>query len=347
MRKSCIANLLLFLFISTSLLHSQSALSVNEIIEKNIQAVGGKENLEQIKNYSFKFGTTTYYMSRDGWMKITEGSDPIITEAVVVDKDNVRRNCFNKISEIRGLQKSVYQCLAQLRCGLFTLDNFRDRLEFNGLKSFGPEKLYMLITKMAELDIEFYVDSQRFTLKRVVFKSFDPDQGKVEVNHDIGSYQEINGVKIPSSWYGSQVGIRGKTYEISGLKINQALDKAFFSCLEINAGEVKIDKGELNGNIIESNFSRNMLQIMTNWTEDCTKRAGFKSGDKLILRMGDTDIEIDFTETFPERSSLGPGSKLLTPNPRGENFLILLISPEYEPLYEKLEALLPIRVRKK
>lgn len=347
MRKSWIANLLLFLFTSTPLLHSQSELSVNEIIEKNIQAAGGKENLRQIKNYSFQFGTTTYYMSRDGWMKITEGSDPIITEVIVVDKDTVRRNCFNKISEITGLQKSVYQCLAQLRCGLFTLDNFRDRLEFKGLRSFGPEKLIMLITKTAELDIEFYVDPQRFTLKRVVFKSFDSDQGKYEVNHDIGSYQEINGVKIPSSWYGSQVGIRGQTYEISGVKINQVLDKDFFSNLDINAGEVKIEEGELNGNIIESNFRRNILQIATNWTEDCLKRAGFKSGDKLILVMGESDIEIDFTETFPERSSLGPGSKVMTPNPRGENFLIILISPEYEPLYEKLTPLLPIRVRKK
>ncbi len=338
---------LLFLLTSILLLPAQANLSVKEIVEKNIQAAGGKEALSKVNNYSFRSGFRTYSMSNAGLMKLTEGKEPIITEVILVEQDKVKRNSFNRITELTGFQKSTFQCLAQLRCGLFTLVNFKDQLEFKGLKSFGPKKHYMLTTKVGDLKIEFYLDSDEFTLKRLVFKGFDPSRGKYEVNHDFGPYQEINGLKIPSSWFSSQVGTRGRNYEISKVQINQILDKDFFSKLDVNVGEVKIAEGELSGNIIESSFQRSMLQVSTNWTNECIKGAGFKTEDKLILHISDQEIEIDFYESFPPRDKIGPGWKFMVPNRGGENYLIYLISPEYKQLEEKLESLLPIRVKRK
>jgi len=334
---------LVFFFGSVFLSYSQA----DEIIENNIQAAGGKENLSKVKNYSFKYGTTTYYMSADGLMKLTEGREPIITEVTLVEQDKVKRNCFNKVTELSGLQKSTYLCLAKLRCGLFTLKYFKGKLESKGLKSFGPKNHHMFTTHVGDLEVDFYLDSEEFTLKRMVLKGFDPSQDKYEINHDFGPYQEINGVKIPSSWFGSQVGTRGRNYEISDVKINQNLADGFFSKIDINAGKVEITEGALKGNIIESGFQRNMLQIATNWTDECIKRAGFKTKSKLVLQISDKEIEIDFYESFPPRSSIGPGAKFMVPNQRGDNYIIYLISPEYEKLAEKLEPLLPIRVKKK
>lgn len=324
-----------------------SCSQADKIIKKNIQAAGGKENLSKVNNYSFKYGPTTYYMSADGHMKLTDGSEPVITEVILVEQDKVKRNCFNKVTEFSGLQKSTYLCLAKLRCGLFTLKNFKNQLESKGLKSFGPKNHYMFTTHVGDLEVDFYLDSEEYTLKRMVLKGFAPSQDKYEINHDFGPYQEINGVKIPSSWFASQVGTRGRNYEISDVKINQSLDEGFFSKIDINAGEVEITQGALKGNIIESAFRRNMLQIYTNWTDECIKRAGFKTNDKLALQISDMEIEIDFYESFPPRSSIGPGSKFMVPNRRSENHLIYLISPEYKDLAEKLEPLLPIRVKRK
>ena len=42
---------------------SQTNRQANEIVKKNIRSAGGKEKLTQIKNYSFKVGTKTYFMS--------------------------------------------------------------------------------------------------------------------------------------------------------------------------------------------------------------------------------------------------------------------------------------------
>lgn len=340
-------SLLLFLIGSVLLSYSLSNIQVNEILLKNIRAAGGKENLSMVKNYSFKYGSTTYYMSSDGSMKLTEGKDPIVTEIILVVQDKVKRNCFNKVTEFKGIQKSTYQCLAQLRCGLFTLINFKDKLKFNGLKSFGPKKHYMLMTQVGNLDVDFYLDSDEFTLKRVVLKGFVPSRGKYEVNHDFGPYKEINGLKVPSSWFSSQVGTRGRTYEISNVKLNQPLDKDFFSNIDLNVGKVEIAQGALSGNIIESGFRRNMLTIATNWTDECIKRAGFKAKDKLIFHISDMEIEVDFYESFPPRETLGPGAKFMVPNRRSENYLIYLISPEFRQLAEKLEPLMPVKVKKK
>lgn len=335
------------LFGSALISFSQPNLALKEILDKNIQAAGGKEKLSQVENYSFSYGTTTCYMSADSFMKIIEGKKPVMTEIIAVDQNQVRRNCFNRITEIKGLQKSTYQCLALLRCGLFTLIKFKDQLDFEGIKSFGPEKYYLLTTSIGDLKVKFYLDEKEFTLKRIVFQGFDQAAGKYEINHDLGPYQEINGMKIPSSWFSSRVGTRGRTYEISEVKMNLKLEKNFYSSLELNVGEVKIAEEILQGNIIEFMFRRGILMIATNWTKDCLQRAGFKTEDKLILQVGDKDVEIDFYESNPPRGTISPGKKFMMPNPRSENFLIYLWSSEYKELEEKLEPLLPIRVKRK
>ncbi len=350
-RGSQFFSIALFLLL-TSILPSQAqpGLSAKEIIEKNIQAAGGKEALSRVNNYSFKYASITYYMSAAGVMKLADGKEPVITEVIIANKDKVRRNCFNKISELAGIQKSMHQSLAKLRCGLFTLVNFKDQLAFKGLKNYGVEKHYVLVTKVGDLEVEFYLNAVDFRLRRAVFKGFDPSQGKYEVNHDFGPYQDINGLKMPSSWFASQVGTRGRNFEISELKVNQPLEKDFFSKLEVNVGKVSVAKGELGGNIVRSAYQRNMLIISTNWTNECMQRAGFKTNDKLILQIGDQELEIDFYEAQFPRESVGPGSKLMALNPEdpeGENYFVYLISPEFQKLAEKLEVLLPIRVRSK
>ncbi|UCC41067.1 MAG: hypothetical protein JSV96_06465 [Candidatus Aminicenantes bacterium] len=335
---SCIVFLLGSIFMSCS--------KANKIVEENIMAAGGKENLSRVKNFSFKYGSTTYYISDGGLMKLTQGREPIITEAILVNQDDVRRNCFNKITELTGRQKFAYQCLAKLRSGLFTLAQFKGQLAFKGLRKFGPKEHYLLATKVGDLDVEFYLDPEEYTIKRLVLKGFDTAEGQYEVNHDFGPYQEINGMKIPASWFDSQVGARGRLFEIKDVKLNQNLEEDFFSKYEVNVGNVEIGKAALGGNVIQSSFRRNVLTISTNWTDDCIQKAGFKAKDRLILEIDGKDIAVDFYESQPPRDAISPGANFMVPNPRSENYIIYLISPKDKDLVEKIEPLLPIRVKK-
>ena len=328
--------------------YSQQQSTVKEIVEKNIQAAGGADKISKIKNFSFKDNGTTYYLSAGEQMKMTSGKDPVITEVILVDQASAKRNCFNKLSDFGPLLELTFQNRARLYSGLFTLLNFKDDLKFQGKRRFGPKEHDLLTTKAKDLEIEFYVDTEDSLLKRVVFRGHNPDFGKYEINHDIGPYQEVEGLKIPSSWFGSQVGTRGNTHQVSDVKLNLTLEKDFFLKYDVNVGKTDFSEGVLKGNIVDFEMGRgNRIMISTNWTDDCIRRAGFKSEDKLILMIGETQLEVDFYASQPPRSAYGQGAILMLPNRGDENFVVYILASGYQDLAESLEPLLQIQIKKK
>ena len=128
--------------------------------------------------------------------------------------------------------------------------------------------------------------------------------------------------------------------------MNQSLEEGFFSKLEVNVGNVEIEQAALGGNVIQSTFRRNMLTIGTNWTDDCIQKAGFKAKDKLILEIGGLEIAVDFYDSSPPRSAYKPGANFMFPNQRSENYIIYITSSQGKDLVEKIEPLLPIRIKK-
>ena len=81
---------LFFIFTFLAFSFPQQTLSIEELVEKNIQAAGGKEKISQIRHYSFNAAGRIHYMSSDGKMKITSGKAPIITEIILADRDAVK-----------------------------------------------------------------------------------------------------------------------------------------------------------------------------------------------------------------------------------------------------------------
>lgn len=327
---------------------SKPQISVNEILEKNVQAVGGKDKINSIENFSFQDGQTTYYLSSVGRMKLTSGRDPVITEIILVNQDSALRNCFNKLSDFGPLLEQTLQIRAKLYTGLFTLMNFKGELEFSGTKKFGPKEFHVLTNETEDLEVEFYIDSKDFLLKRVVFRGHNPDFGKYEVNHDIGPYQEVDGINLPSSWFRSQVGTRGSTAEISDVKWNLDLTEDFFSNHEVNVGKTDFSEGILKGNIVDFEIGRGgQVMIATNWTDDCIRRAGFAPEDKLILTLGEAQMEVDFFASQPPRSAYREGAILIMPARGDENYVITILDSGYQDLVEQLEPLMAIQLKEK
>lgn len=328
--------------------YSQAQISMNEILEKNFQAAGGMERIAAIKNFSFKDGQTTYYLSSAAQMKMTSGKAPVITEVILIDQERAIRNCFNRLSDFGPLLEQTFQTRAKLYSGLFTLLKFKDELDFRGTKRFGPKEFYMLSTKTKDLEVEFYIDSRDFLLKRVVFRGHNPDFGKYEVNHDMGPFQEVDGISIPSSWFGSQVGTRGDTVEVSDVKWNLNLSEDFFRNHDINAGETDFSGGILKGNVVDFEIGRgDQIMISTNWTDDCFNRAGFASGDKLVLTLGKSQMEVDLYTSQPPRSAYGQGAILMIPARGNENYMVYVLASGYQGLAERLEPLMAIQIKKK
>ena len=280
-------------------------------------------------------------------MKITSGEEPVITEVTLVNKSVARRNCFNNITELSPLPQATQQVLALLRSGMFTLKNFEQDLEYNGLKKFGISHYHMFTAQIGRLNVHFYLDPDEFLLRRLVFKGFDPGQGTYEINHDYASYQEFEGISLPTTWFSSQVGTRGNQLTMTDVMFNRTLPSDFFDSAEVNIGEVKISTASLEGNIVNVTFRRNMLTIGTNWTANCVEGAGFLNGDKLQLTIGDKTYQVDFYSEAAPRNAYQAGNRFMAPNRQDENFVILMLGPENSQLSEELVPLLPIRIEKR
>ena len=288
----------------------------------------------------------TYFLSADGSMKITAGEKPVITEVTLVNKSGAKRNCFNNITELSPLPQATQQVLALLRSGMFTLKNFEQVFEYSGLKKFGISNYHMFTAQIDRLNLHFYLDPDEFLLRRLVFKGFDPGQGTYEINHDYAAYQEFDGIRLPTTWFSSQVGTRGNQLMMTEVMFNRTLAPDFFENAEVNIGKVKISTASLEGNIVNITFRRNMLTIGTNWTANCVEGAGFLNGDKLHLTIRDKTYQIDFYSDAAPRNAYQAGNRFMAPNRQDENFIILMLGPENSLLAEELEPLLSIRLQK-
>lgn len=326
-------------------------LSLKAVIQKNIDASGGKEKLGRFQNLSFRTGNARFVVTSKGDYKIITGKNPVVTEAILVKDGRVRRNSYNTMTEISDPEKTVYLTLARLYAGLFTLIKFEGELKLEGLKSFGPEKLYHLKpAKPGAVDVGFFLRADDFRLKRLLFQGKTPDGDVYEVNTDFGPFEPVEGYDMPLSWFSSQVGTRGNLSEVTDVQMNQALSEDLFTRLDVNIGTTEAQPGRLNGNVLDFNSNRFGLSITTNWRKGDAEKAGFRTGDKLSFLVEGVESELIFYATsaeVPNPNESARGIRVLTMPWFGDTLVIQFIAVETDSVASKLKPLAPIEIRKK
>jgi hypothetical protein len=214
------------------------------------------------------------------------------------------------------------------------------------------EKLYHLtLTKTGAVEVDFFLRTDDFTLKRLVFQGLTPEGEKYEVNYDFAPFEETKGVRIPLSWFSSQVGARGSLAEAAEVAINQPLTEDFFSRLEVNIGTAEVAAGVLQGNVIDSRSSPFGLTIITNWTLTDVGKAGLKTGDRLTFLVNGIESELIFyasAQEMPDQNELAKGARLMTIPPRGgETYVIQFVGVDTKDIAARLKPLAAIELRKK
>jgi hypothetical protein len=327
-------------------------LSLKDIIQKNIEASGGKEKIGQIRNLSFRTGMTRVIVAATGDLKLSTGKDPVVTEVVLVKGGQVRRNSYNTIVDLSDPQKTAYLTLAKLYAGLFSLIRFEGELKLIGLESFGPEKLtHLALAGPGAVEVGLFLRTDDFRLKRLVVRAKTADGDAYEVNTDFGPFETVESIEMPLSWFTSQVGTRGTLAEVTEVKINQPVSAEFFSDVKVNVGEVEAGPGSLKGNVLDSNSSPFGLMIVTNWRKVDIEKAGLRTGDKLTFLVGGEESELVFYASpneVPGRDELSKGARLMMPMPRGgDTFIAQFVAVETASIASKLAPLAPIEVKKK
>lgn len=335
----------------SGLASSQEGLSLKDIIQKNLEASGGKGKLGQFKNLSFKTGSSKFCISANGELKISTGKEPVVTEAVLAKGGRVQRNSYNAIADIPDPQKTVYLTLARLYAGLFSLEKFDGELKLEGLAAFGPEKLYhLMLAKPGAVEASFFLGPENFHLKRLVFRGKTAEGDIYEVNTDFGPFEPVEGFNLPLTWFSSQVGTRGSLAEVSDVMFNQPLSKDFFSELDVNVGATEAGPGHLKGNVLDFNSNRFGLSVNTNWRKDDVEKAGFRTGDKLSLLVEGVESELVFYATqaeAPSPNEAAQGARVMTFPWFGETYVLQFIAVDKAPIESKLKPLTAIEIRKK
>lgn len=327
-------------------------LSLKEIFQKNLDASGGREKLGQVQNVSLTTGNTRVVASASGELKLMTGKAPVVTEVILVKGDSVRRNSFQRKSDVGEPEKTVYQTLGKLYAGLFSLLKFEDQLKHEGVKSFGPERLYHLtMAQPGPVRVDFYLRTDDFKLKRLVFHGLDSEGDSYEVNYDFAPFEDFEGLPIPPSWFVSRVGARGNLIEASEVRTNVPLPDDFFENLEINIGSVEVGEGRLRGNVLDASASRFGLSMTTNFTPKDVEAAGLRTGDKLSFRANEEEVEVVFyasARELPPRNELAGGARLMTlPGRGGETYVIQFFGGDWSEFASKLAPLTPIELKKK
>jgi hypothetical protein len=326
-------------------------LSVQDIIRKNIEASGGKEKIGQVQNLSFRAGNAQVVVAAGGDLKLSTGKEPVVTEVILVKDGQVRRNSYNTITEFSDPEKTVYLTLGKLYAGLFTLIQVGEDLRLEGLKTYGPEKLYHLaLAKPGAVEVGLYLRPDDFRLKRLVFQGKTAEGDIYEVNTDFGPFENVEGIDMPLSWFSSQVGTRGTLAEVTEVQLNRPLSGDFFAKLEVNIGSVEAGPGRLKGNVLDFNSSRFGLIISTNWRKADIEKAGLRTGDKLTFLAEGVESELVFYATsaeVPNPSESGQSVQALTQPWFGETYVLQFGGGDTAAITSQLKPLTPIEIRKK
>ena len=325
----------------------ENGLKLEDIRAKSIRSAGDMSRFQALETMSFSTDSRIYFLRADGRMKIQSGTPPVITQSILVSPASVLRNCYNNVTEEKPVPAATHQFQALLRSGVWTLKNLGDHLEYRGIKTYGPETHHFLIYSMDSLTAEIYLDGNNFRLKRIVLKGYDPGQGSFAISNDFGPFQETGGLSFPSGWFASQVGTRGVPYQISDIRLNPGLSPDFFDTNAVNVGETNTSLGKLQGHITSFGVRRNTLTIETNWTSGCFLASGLEEGQSLQMRFGDNVFTVLLHAAAPTSDDIGPGKGFLFPNPRDENHMIFLYTPQAQTLAENLKVLMPISAQKK
>lgn len=330
-----------------------SADDVSDIVRRNIAAAGGAERLAAIRNLSFAAGINAFTVTPAGTMKIVaRGLPPAVFEVTLIEPGLIRRNRLNEMVEVLDLEKARLTLYTRLFGGCFTLSNFASGLRFEGTRRFGSETFIRLSAAVPPATVDFDLDTAEGLLRQIALRGTNPDGSRYEEFFDMGPYREVEGVKMPASWFRSQVGGRGEVFEISDVSFNVALDKDFFTTLAVNAGEVKIGEGTLEGHALSVLDQGRSFVLLTNWTPGQAQRAGLVSGSALSLKIEDLECDAVYFARSNEVESANayqPGAKIVTFDPqRGNTLWILFFSPSPEEtaaVKGKVKGLSPISLR--
>ncbi len=208
-------------------------LTAKKVIDNYIQALGGKNNLDKVKdrttimksNINGHDITMTIYQKAPDKMRqtIDLGS---FKQNVYFDGNNGMMEVEDKKLEVNGseLEKLKYESTLDL---LTNLDSLGIKLKLDGLDKVNGKSSYKveMIFPSGTKWIQYYDPQNRLKMKES--KDIATPQGTFIQNTYLSDYREAGGVKYPFS-IKQDVGEQHIEFTVSSVKVNTGLDDSLF-----------------------------------------------------------------------------------------------------------------------
>jgi hypothetical protein len=298
MRPNILAILVLFLAANVSL----AALTAEEIIDRNLRAVGGADGIRAIETMILRGATgsallppseeiTLYLRKPDSFKQV--GSYRVI----LCDGGRYLFNDGGEPAELEGgdLEGILYRIgFYHNAFSLLKWERHFASATLLGLKRYGPAEQYEILFRGVEegRDLLVYVDTETWLIDRLVFVISQEGAGEIKVVNQLRDWKEFGGILMPTRIVYDKVGweVSPTHFVIESVKINPELDDALFESAEVDFGSVAIEGNRLQGEI----FGEMDGSLLTNLRQQDLAEAGIEELDWLDLKVGDSRLRVRY-----------------------------------------------------
>jgi outer membrane lipoprotein-sorting protein len=238
--KKTLIGLMLALLAAGLILAPASGQTVKDVLDKMIQAQGGRKALEAIKDTtttgSFEMvqmgmsGSMTMYNKEPNLMRMDmEAQGYLITQAF--DGQTAwATNPMTSATEVMSEQQALYFKRGALgNASLFAPETLGITYELKGTEKVNDKDYIVALQKQADgYTMTFYLDPQTYLTYKSKGKSLDMMGGEVDGETVMEDYQTTDGIPSPRSLTIYQNGVEFIRIKISSVKFNSGLEDSLF-----------------------------------------------------------------------------------------------------------------------
>jgi hypothetical protein len=279
-----------------------AALTAGDVIDRNLEAVGGAENIRAIETMILKGATgsallppseeiTLYLRKPDSFKQV--GSYRVI----LCDGGRFLFNDGGELTELQGgdLEGMLYRIgFYHNAFSLLKWERYFPSAKLLGTRRYGPAQQYEILFPGVEngRDLLVYIDGETWLVDRLVFVIGQEGAGEIKVVNQLRDWNEFDGILMPTRIVYDKVGweVSPTHFVVESVDINPELDGSLFESAEVDFGNVTIEGDRLQGEI----FGEMDGSLLTNLRPDDLADAGIEELDWLELTVGEVRLRVRY-----------------------------------------------------
>jgi outer membrane lipoprotein-sorting protein len=238
--KKTMIGLMLALLAAGLILAPASGQTVKDVLDKMIQAQGGRKTLEAIKDTTTTgslemaqmgmTGSMTMYNKEPNLMRMDMEAQGFTMTQAFDGQTAWQTNPMTQTTEVMSEQQSLYVKRGALgNVALLKPEAYGIAYELKGNEKINDKDYIVLQQKHADgYTVDLYLDPQTYLPYKSKSKTMDMMGGEVDQETVMEDYQTIDGIPSPRSLTIYQNGVEFIRIKISSVKFNSGLEDSLF-----------------------------------------------------------------------------------------------------------------------